>query len=157
MLPLVKILLMLFLILIGISMSSNNFIHQFIVLTFFKQNSLATKLIRPLGILIALSSVLLITEYKDIGIIINLFIGMFFVFSYISNQNELRKRQSNTRERTIQQYQSEIDERRKYIEKLKHTIEKNNEEQQTKELLKVIKDSTNDDNDKNDNDKNDKE
>jgi hypothetical protein len=132
--PIAKILLMLFLIITGISMSSNNYIHQFIVTVFYHRQSLATKILRPLGILIALSSVLFITGYEEIGLILNILIGMFLMFCFLRSRNQLRKNELSPREKAIQEYQAEIKAKREYIEQLKLNIEKKKKQELINDL-----------------------
>ncbi len=130
-----KVSIMIFLIILGISMSSNNYIHRFIVTHIFFHQPLATKMLRPLGIIIAISSVLYITPYLYVGILLNLVIAMFLIFNYIRSQSAVRKHTISPRKKAIQSYQMEILAKRQHINRLKSDIAKQNRNKELKTTL----------------------
>lgn len=125
---LTKVILMIFIIILGISISSNNFIHQLIVVHILHHQRLATKMLRPLGIFIAISSVIFITPYEHVAILIYLLIMMVCIFYYIRSHKSGRRPKISPREKAIQMYQMEIKEKRQQLERLKATLEKQKRE-----------------------------
>lgn len=117
--PISQIITILILILIGLMTSANNTVHSLFSNFVFYRDKFATRMLRPIGILIALSSVLIPTGYEAFCLLLNTCIVLFITFFSIRGRNNAYRQKLNAREQLLKEYQAEIRAKREHIESLK--------------------------------------
>ncbi len=117
--PISQIIIILILIFIGLMTSANNAVHSLFSNYVFYRNKFATRMLRPIGILIALSSVLIPTGYESICFLVNTCVVLFITFFSIRGRNNAYQKKLNAREQLLREYQAEIRAKREHLESLK--------------------------------------
>lgn len=117
--------IVLILIIVGLNLTANNAFISLVVTYIFYKDRLAKRLIRMLGIIVALSSVFFIIDQPQIGVYVNVLVVFIFTFLSIRGHNNAMKERMNARDRLLKEYQDEIRKKRERIEELKHhSVEK---------------------------------
>lgn len=117
--PISQIIIILILILIGLMTSANNTVHSLFSNYVFYRNTFATRMLRPIGILIALSSILIPLGHANLCLLFNTLIVLFITFFSIRGRNHAYRQKLNAREQLLREYQAEIRAKREHIESLK--------------------------------------
>lgn len=119
---LTEIVFILVLIVVGLNLSANNMIISLLHNYIFFKDKLSAKLLRISGIIMMLSSLLVIIGYTNYCIYVNLFLILMLTFFSIRGRNKAFKEKLNAREQLLKAYQEEIKQKRERLEQLKHSV-----------------------------------
>lgn len=116
-----KIIAILALIIIGLNLSANNAFNSLLVNYVFYKDTLASLLLRFFGVIMALSSILIIFDMTTYCIYLNIIILLLLTFFSIRGRNKAFKVKMTARSALLKEYENEIKEKRKKLEALKQS------------------------------------
>lgn len=131
------------LLIVGLSLSANNFIHSLIVNVFFYNDSLSKNITRILGLMLILSSVLLIINAYNLCIILIFIVLITLIFLLIRGKNKSRDVKEKMKQELIDIHLSEVEAKMKKLEHLREKLE-NNQNTSSKTISSIKKSRWND-------------
>lgn len=134
-----KILAILLLIIIGLNLSANNAFNSLLVNYVFYKDKLASTLLRVFGIMMALSSILIIIDEIKYCIYLNIIIMLLLTFFSIRGRNKAFSEKMSARDAILKEYEKEIREKRKKLEELKQKGKASAEDQEKNKSVADIK------------------
>lgn len=113
------IIIVLVLIVLGLNLTANNALVSLLTNYIFYKDPLAKRLIRVMGIVVALSSIFFIIGQSNIGLYVNILVLFVLTFLSIRGHNVATRKRLEARDRLLKEYQEEIRKKREKIEELK--------------------------------------
>ena len=134
-----KIIAILLLIIVGLNLSANNAFNSLLVTYVFYKDAIAGKLLRLFGIIVALSSILIILGMTSYCIYLNIIILLLLTFFSIRGRNKSFKDKMNARDTLLKEYENEIKEKREKLAALKNKTTTKKEDTDTGKSVSTIK------------------
>jgi len=134
-----KIIAILLLIIIGLNLSANNAFNSLLVNYVFYKDAFASKLLRVFGIIMALSSILIIIDEITYCIYINIVILLLLTFFSIRGRNKAFSAKMSARDAILKEYENEIKEKRRKLEALKQKATSKTDEHEKGKSVADIK------------------
>jgi hypothetical protein len=106
----------------GLNLSANNAFLSLLVNYVFYKDAFAAKLLRVLGVIMALSSILILLDMSTYCIYINILIILILTFFSIRGRNKALIEKMSARDRLLKEYEREIKEKRMKLEALKNRV-----------------------------------
>ena len=119
MLTMSEIIGLILLIVVGLNLTANNAIISIMVTYIFHRDKAAGNVLRLLGAVMALSSVLVLTGYSDYAVYANIFIVLLLIFISIRSRNRAYAEKMNAREKLLKEYEDEIKKKRERVQELR--------------------------------------
>lgn len=123
--PLSEIILIMVLIIVGLNLSANNMLISILHNYIFYKDKLSGSLLRVSGIIMMLSSLLIILDYATYCIYVNLLLVLILTFFSIRGRNKAMHEKMSAREQLLKAYQDEIRQKREKLEQLKQNVATN--------------------------------
>jgi len=114
-----KVIVLIALIIVGLNLAANNTLVSILVSYVFYKDKSSGLVIRLCGIVMALSTLLVIFDMTDIATSINIIILLVFAFFSIRGRNKAYAEKMNARDRLLKEYQEEIKRKREKVQALK--------------------------------------
>ncbi len=127
MLTMTEIIGLLLLILVGLNLTANNALISIMVSYIFHKEKAAGNILRLLGAVMALSSILVIIGYTEYAIYANIIIVLLLAFVAIRSRNRAFTEKMNARDRLLKEYEAEIKRKREKVQELRQK-QRNDEE-----------------------------
>jgi len=134
-----NILYIMVLIIVGLNLSANNMLVSLMHNYIFFRDPLSAKLIRVCGVIMMLSSLLIILNYTTYCIYVNLIIVLVLTFFSIQGRAKAQRERLNAREQLLKAYQDEIRQKRERLEKLKHSTTSSEQPSEAKTVDEIKK------------------
>lgn len=119
MLTITEIIGLILLIVVGLNLAANNALVSVIVSYIFYKDKAAGNVLRLLGAVMALSSILIILGYTDYAIYANIIIFLILAFIAIRSRNKAYAEKMNARDKLMKEYQDEIKKKREKVNELR--------------------------------------
>jgi len=117
---LARIVFILILILVGLNLTANNSLVSILVGYVFYGDRFSGIVLRFSGLTMALSSLLVIFNYTQYCLYINILLFLILTFFSIRGRNKAYAVKASARDKLLKQYEEEIRRKRERIEELKH-------------------------------------
>ncbi|MCT4599249.1 MAG: hypothetical protein N4A50_15375 [Vallitalea sp.] len=111
------------LLVVGLSLSANNFVHSLIVNVFFYNDSLSKNFTRILGLMLILSSILLIIGAYNLCIVLIFVVLITLIFLIIRGKNKSKGIKEKKKQELINNHLSEVATKMKKIEHLREKLD----------------------------------
>jgi len=134
-----KIITILVLIIVGLNLSANNAFNSLLVNYVFYKDAIASKLLRVFGIIMALSSILIIFDMITYCIYLNIIILLLLTFFSIRGRNKAFRAKMSARDIMLKEYENEIKEKREKLEALKQKATSKNDLEKGKSVADIKK------------------
>lgn len=134
-----KIFAILLLIIVGLNLSANNAFNSLLVNYVFYKDVLASKLLRLFGIIMALSSILIVLNMTTYCIYLNIIILLLLTFFSIRGRNKAFSAKMSARDAMLKEYENEIKEKRRKLEALKEKATAKDDHEKGKSVADIKK------------------
>lgn len=134
-----KIFAILLLIIVGLNLSANNAFNSLLVNYVFYKDALASKLLRLFGVIMALSSVLIVMNMTTYCIYLNIIILLLLTFFSIRGRNKAFSAKMSARDAMLKEYENEIKEKRRKLEALKQKATTKDDHEKGKSVADIKK------------------
>lgn len=122
----------------GLALSANNLTHSIIVNIFLYNDSLSNNLTRIQGLILVLSSILLVLGAYNICIVLILFVLISFIFLIIRGKHKSKDAKEKKKQELIDLHMSEVDAKMRKLEQLRERME-NNQANTSKSISSIKK------------------
>lgn len=112
------------LIVLGINLAANNILHRIIVDYIFTDDKISKIITRLLGLLLIISSLLLLFNFLYIFLLVNIAIIIIFLFFVIRSKSKNTSLYNKRKEELISKRKLELQQKRRNIEQLKKELNK---------------------------------